>query len=98
MTPHKIIARIILGMALAGAPAAGAQQSHIGALTGEAPTGQQPYCRSCVGCHGPKGAGKGESAQYVVGPLGDPPPRTFTTGIYKCRPAQSGSIPYDSDI
>ena len=98
MTPHKIIARIILGMALAGAPAAGAQQSHIGALTGDAHTGQQLYRRYCVGCHGPKGDGKGENAPYVVGPLGDPPPRNFTTGIYKCRSTPSGSIPYDSDI
>jgi cytochrome c oxidase cbb3-type subunit 2 len=98
MTSHKIIARFILGMALAAAPAAWAQQSHIGSLSGDGHRGQELYRRYCVGCHGPKGDGKGENAPYVIGPLGDPPPRNFTTATYKCRSTPSGSIPYDSDI
>lgn len=70
-----------------------AQESHIGALTGEASRGKQLYRRYCVGCHGPLGDGRGENAPWV-----DPKPRDFVTGTFKCRSTPSGELPTDEDL
>jgi cytochrome c oxidase cbb3-type subunit 2 len=70
-----------------------APQSKIGNLTGDAKRGKDLYRRYCIGCHGPKGDGEGENAQWI-----EPKPRDFTMGLFKCRSTVSGSIPLDSDI
>lgn len=70
-----------------------APQSKIGNLTGDTKRGKDLYRRYCVGCHGPKGDGEGENAQWI-----DPKPRDFTMGLFKCRSTISGSLPTDTDI
>jgi cytochrome c oxidase cbb3-type subunit I/II len=70
-----------------------AQESRIGDLTGDAGRGKKLYQRYCIGCHGERGDGRGENAVYL-----DPRPRDFTSGTFKCRSTQSGSIPLDSDL
>ncbi len=72
--------------------------THVGNLTGRANVGKQLYRRYCVGCHGPNGDAKGENAPYVTGWLGDPLPRNFVLGIFKCRSTPTGSLPLDSDL
>jgi mono/diheme cytochrome c family protein len=74
-------------------PARCAPQSKIGNLTGDTKRGKDLYRRFCIGCHGPKGDGEGENAQWI-----DPKPRDFTMGLFKCRSTVSGSLPLDSDI
>ena len=71
----------------------GAQESHIGNLTGSAKRGKALYVRYCIFCHGPEGDGRGESAPYL-----DPKPRDFTKAVFKCRSTPSGSLPLDSDL
>lgn len=75
---------------------AGAQDSHIGSLTGQASRGKSLYARYCVGCHGVRGDGNGENARHLNPEF--PQPRDFTTGLFKCRSTPSGSIPLDSDL
>jgi mono/diheme cytochrome c family protein len=82
-----------LGIFLAVAPIASAQQAHIEKWTGKASAGKDLFRRFCIGCHGKDGDGNGENAPYV-----DPKPRDFTLGIYKCRSTPTGSLPLDSDL
>ena len=69
--------------------------SHVGKLTGHSEPGKELYRRYCIGCHGPRGDGKGENAPYLAGGI---QPRDFTLGVYKCRSTPSGSLPQDSDL
>src|SRR5437867_492117 len=57
------------------------------------PRGKAVYDAHCVECHGTAGKGDGPSAAYLV-----PRPRDFTTGKYKIRTTESGSIPSDADL
>jgi cbb3-type cytochrome c oxidase subunit III len=57
------------------------------------PRGKAVYDAHCVECHGASGKGDGPSASYLV-----PRPRDFTTGKYKIRTTESGSIPSDDDL
>lgn len=70
-----------------------AQESRIGALSGNVKSGKALYERYCIFCHGPNGDGRGESAPYL-----DPKPRDFTKAVFKCRSTPSGSLPLDSDL
>jgi len=83
-----------------GQPAAPAQhlslgqaQSHVDHLTGQAPQGEKLYRRFCIGCHGPRGDGEGENAQWI-----DPKPRDFTEATFKCRSTPTGTLPTDQDL
>jgi mono/diheme cytochrome c family protein len=87
------IAAASLGIFLALASIASAQQAHIEKWTGKASAGKDLFRRFCIGCHGKDGDGNGENAPYV-----DPKPRDFTLGIYKCRSTPTGSLPLDSDL
>jgi cytochrome c oxidase cbb3-type subunit 2 len=87
------LAEILVLLLAAGGPAAFAQESHIGGLTGEANRGKQLYRRYCVGCHGSQGDGQGENAPWI-----DPKPRNFVTGTFKCRSTPTGALPTDDDL
>lgn len=56
--------------------------------------GKEVFDRRCAGCHGEKGDGKGEAAEFFV----KVKPRDFTSGTFKFRTTPSGSLPLDSDI
>ena len=97
------------GALLAYTSASGAQQtkydfdarmnmeSHIGGLTGHAKDGQADYHRYCESCHGVRGDGNGETAQWFD-PPNFPKPRDFQLGIFKCRSTVTGTLPLDSDL
>jgi cbb3-type cytochrome c oxidase subunit III len=57
------------------------------------PRGKGVYDAHCVECHGAAGKGDGPSASYLV-----PRPRDFTTGKYKIRTTESGTVPSDDDL
>jgi mono/diheme cytochrome c family protein len=102
MKKNVIICSILwafcLVVALPGLVFAQDLDTHVGNLTGRADVGKQLYRRYCIGCHSPNGDGKGENAPYVTGWLGDPLPRNFVLGIFKCRSTPTGSLPLDSDL
>jgi mono/diheme cytochrome c family protein len=72
---------------------AGAQESRVANLTGNAVHGKALYQRYCIFCHGEFGDGRGDSAPYL-----DPKPRDFTKATFKCRSTPSGSLPLDTDL
>jgi cytochrome c oxidase cbb3-type subunit 2 len=55
--------------------------------------GRRVYRGACAPCHGERGDGDGPGAR----PL-DPPPRDFTSGIYKFRSTPSGALPLVEDV
>jgi DMSO reductase family type II enzyme heme b subunit len=82
--------RLVLSAAVAalvlGAPAVVAAQA------GDANAGKPVYELKCMGCHGQKGDGKGPAGELLM-----PPPRDFTSGIYKIR-TTAGKAPSDQDL
>jgi cbb3-type cytochrome c oxidase subunit III len=57
------------------------------------PRGKAVYDKHCVECHGADGKGDGPSAFYLA-----PHPRDFSTGRYKIRTTETGSVPTDDDL
>lgn len=55
--------------------------------------GKAVYDAHCVECHGAGGKGDGPSASYLT-----PRPRDFTSGKYKIRTTESGTVPSDDDL
>jgi cytochrome c oxidase cbb3-type subunit 2 len=55
--------------------------------------GKQIFAAKCAYCHGPEGKGDGVPAALL-----NPRPRNFTSGMYKFRSTESGSIPTDEDL
>ena len=55
--------------------------------------GQRVYDDHCVECHGDGGRGDGPAAHLLI-----PRPRDFTTGKYKLRSTETGSVPTDDDL
>lgn len=55
--------------------------------------GKQVYERRCIGCHGAKGDGNGESATFMTRQR----PRNFTTGVFKFRLTKS-TLATDRDL
>jgi len=55
--------------------------------------GRGVYLKYCVGCHGPNGDGKGVAAARLI-----TKPRDFTSGVFKFRSTDSGSLPLESDL
>ncbi len=55
--------------------------------------GKGIYEQKCAMCHGKEGKGDGAPAALL-----DPKPRDLTSGKYKFRSTESGSIPTDDDI
>jgi cytochrome c oxidase cbb3-type subunit I/II len=56
--------------------------------------GKVVYERRCIGCHGAKGDGNGESATV----MNRQRPRNFTTGVFKFRLTTTGTLPSDRDL
>jgi mono/diheme cytochrome c family protein len=94
MRAHKIIrfARIAVFI-FAAASSTAAQESHIARWTGHADAGKQLYFRYCWGCHGFRGDGNGENAQYL-----NILPRNFVAATFKCRSTPTGTLPTDEDL
>jgi mono/diheme cytochrome c family protein len=65
-----------------------AQTSSSGSVDGPA-----LYQQRCAGCHGKSGRGDGPFAGLL-----DPRPRDFTSGRYKFRSTDTGSLPTDDDL
>ena len=55
--------------------------------------GGQLYAARCASCHGTSGRGDGPVAALLK-----PRPRDFTSGRYKLRSTETGSLPTDEDI
>ena len=85
MRTAGIVAAVVGTLAL-GAPALVAAQA------GDANAAKALYELKCMGCHGQKGDGKGPAAELL-----SPPPRDFTSGIYKIR-TTAGKAPSDQDL
>jgi cytochrome c oxidase cbb3-type subunit 2 len=68
-------------------------ESHIGKYSGDAGAGKQLYYRYCWGCHGFRGDGNGENAQYL-----NILPRNFVAASFKCRSTPTGTLPTDQDL
>ncbi|HUR32214.1 MAG TPA: c-type cytochrome [Vicinamibacterales bacterium] len=68
-----------------------AQRAGAGAASGS--PGKAVYDRHCVECHGADGKGDGPAAMTLV-----PHPRDFTSGRYKIRSTETGSLPTDDDL
>jgi len=55
--------------------------------------GKVVYDKHCTECHGASGKADGPGAFYVA-----PRPRDFSTGRYKIRSTETGSVPTDEDL
>jgi mono/diheme cytochrome c family protein len=51
------------------------------------------YRAHCAVCHGAEGRGDGPAAALLT-----PPPRDFTSGVYKFRSTPSGTLPTEADV
>ncbi|MEO5330976.1 MAG: c-type cytochrome [Magnetococcus sp. YQC-5] len=64
------------------------------AKPGDAKKGLEIYNKRCVWCHGEKGDGAGPGAKRM-----NPPPRDFTSGLYKIKTTDfEDTVPNDDDI
>ena len=75
-------------LVLCGLCAAGAR-----AHAGDESLGRTLYEARCVQCHGKEGKGNGPASTFL-----SPRPRDFTSGKYKFRSTETGSIPTDEDL
>jgi len=55
--------------------------------------GHEVYVKYCAGCHGDNGRGDGPAAVRLI-----TQPRDFTSGVYKFRSTDSGSLPMEADL
>ena len=63
------------------------------ARVGAQQRGKAVFDAHCVECHGEAGRGDGPSAPYLT-----PRPRDFTSGRFKIRTTETGSVPSDDDL
>lgn len=65
----------------------------IASQSSPSPRGRAVFEARCVECHGAEGRGDGPAAAFLT-----PRPRDFTTGKYKIRSTETGSVPTDEDL
>jgi mono/diheme cytochrome c family protein len=80
-------------MALAAQRHAGAQPRAAVPRQSGASRGKTVYDARCLECHGSSGRGDGPAAAML-----NPRPRDFTSGRYKIRSTETGSVPTDDDL
>jgi len=80
----------LVGIALASGAHLAAQPADVASQTAR---GKTVYDAHCVECHGANGKGDGPAAALLT-----PRPRDFTSGKYKIRSTETGSIPTDDDL
>src|SRR3989442_1633254 len=83
------ICRTVLSLAFLGAASAACAEEPAGDLV----RGKVVYERYCLSCHGARGDGNGEFAQWIM-----PKPRDYRQSIFKWRSTPSGSLPLVSDL
>src|SRR5215471_19029222 len=83
------LASVVLFRAFAAETLAQTPPKGAAASTG----GRAVYDNHCAECHGPNGKGDGAAAHLMT-----PRPRDFTSGKYKTRSTESGSVPTDEDL
>jgi cytochrome c oxidase cbb3-type subunit 2 len=93
MKLNKIIFGTIFALAIPMLASAQQEGAHIGKLSGNVGSGKQLYYRYCWGCHGFRGDGNGENAQYL-----NILPRNFVAATFKCRSTPTGTLPTDEDL
>ncbi len=71
----------------------GGPDAQAAAAPSPASSGKVVYERHCATCHGASGQGDGPAAPFL-----NPRPRDFTTGQYKLRTTEDGSLPTDEDL
>lgn len=90
-------ALLVAGAALParGAAGAAAEQAATTPAASGTPTarGKVVFESKCVECHGETGRGDGPAAMLLT-----PRPLDFTTGKYKIRTTETGSVPTDDDL
>ncbi|MGA2421395.1 MAG: cytochrome c [Candidatus Acidiferrum sp.] len=84
---------VAVAILLAAPLVVSAQDAHIGKYEGNVGAGKQLYFRYCWGCHGFRGDGNGENAQYL-----NILPRNFVAATFKCRSTVTGTLPTDEDL
>ncbi|MBL6931810.1 MAG: c-type cytochrome [Rhodospirillales bacterium] len=66
----------------------------VSAAPGDVENGEKIYMKRCVWCHGEEGEGDGPAGDLLV-----PPPRDFTSGLYKIKTSPfDEDFPNDADI
>ncbi len=73
---------VVVGLIAAGTARVAAQQR-----------GRAVYDAHCVECHGESGRGDGPSAAFLT-----PRPRDFTSGKFKIKTTETGTVPTDADL
>jgi mono/diheme cytochrome c family protein len=88
------LSMILLALLLVAAPQrhAAARQGAL-ALQQSGARGKTVYDAHCVECHGSGGRGDGPAASML-----NPRPRDLTSGRFKIRSTESGSLPTDADL
>jgi cytochrome c oxidase cbb3-type subunit 2 len=86
------LAAIPLGLLLLGGQRTVAQDQ-VRTPGGAPRDGATVYAAHCAECHGPDGKGDGP-ASFLLSPH----PRDFSTGSYKIRTTETGSVPTDEDL
>ena len=90
---------IVAGASMFGTARMRADVQPAGTATTPAPNatsaqhGKTVYDAHCVECHGAGGRGDGPAAPYL-----NPRPRDFSSGKYKIRTTETGTVPTDEDL
>lgn len=88
-----LVAGFAAAAGLAGSIPLRAVQPSTSAAAAPSVTGRAVYDAHCVECHGSGGRGDGPAALTLM-----PRPRDFTSGRYKIRSTETGSLPTDADL
>lgn len=88
-----LVAGFVAAAGFAGSIPLRAVQPSTSAAPAPSAPGRAVYDAHCVECHGSTGKGDGPAALTLM-----PRPRDFTSGRYKIRSTETGSLPTDADL